>query len=90
VDEAAADFSTNAVKVPVRKDQRFVTKVAEIPSKLLRFGKNLWIFLKRNFGVLEDLMKLKSMFRVFVTLRIQSLAHRKNMDFFAGFQCLCA
>lgn len=84
VDEAAADFSTNAVKVPVRKDQRFVTKVAEIPSKLLRFGKNLWIFLKRNFGVLEDLMKLKSMFRVFVTLRIQSLAHRKKHGFFCG------
>ena len=35
-----ADFSTNAVKVPVSKEKRFVTKVAEIPSKLLWFGKN--------------------------------------------------
>lgn len=29
-------------------------------------------------------MKLKSMFRVFVTLRIQSLAHRKKHGFFCG------
>lgn len=76
-------FFNKCGKVPVSKEKRFVTKVAEIPSKWW-FGKNLWIFFKRNFGVLEDLMKLKSMFRVFVTLRIQSLAHRKKHGFFCG------
>ena len=36
----ACRFFNKCGKVPVSKEKRFVTKVAEIPSKLLWFGKN--------------------------------------------------
>ena len=80
----AADFSTNAVKVPVRKEKRLMHHEGCRNSiEVVVVWEELMFFPIFFFECLKISWNWKAFF-VVVTLWIQSLAHRKKMDIFCG------